>query len=138
MDLRGKTERQKRIWALALTAAVFLLLVGITELFLPDVYLFEWGVHNRYWYVWVVPFVLILLGRYGLSAAVTVGFLVGMIVGQAAGDLLVAWNTAKITPDMGPGEVYQLTSHKGVFIWLGTILVFGGGYLVIKKVRKKP
>lgn len=65
--------------------------------------------------IWIAAAVLVLAGCYWVSSALVLGDFVGIIVGQLLGAWIVAYNSAKITPDMAAGMVYHLQMHYGAF-----------------------
>ena len=114
----------------------FLVLYLVSWYFLQDVYLPDWTRRNAYLCVWIAPIVFDFLELHIRSVCITLGNLVGVVVGQIAGDIIVKLNAAKITPATPPGQAAQLRSHPGFFLWLGTILVFYIAGVLIEKKRK--
>ena len=115
---------KKRSLFLLANAGSFLILYLISAFFLQDVYLPDWTAQNHYLYLWIAPIVLDLLDLNWVSVSISLGNLAGVIFGQVMGDFIVRIHTAKITPEMSPGQAQQLRTHPGFLIWLGMILLF--------------
>ena len=60
---------------------------------------------------------------YKAALITTAGNWVGILIGQVSGDFIIKINTARITPDMYIGKVWQLKTHYGVLIWLTVFLI---------------
>lgn len=104
--------------------ASFLIVYIVSKQFLQDVYLPEWTQRNAYLYVWIAAIFFDFLEKHFRSVSISIGNIVGIVVGQIAGDAIVKYNVGKITPGMLPGKIEQLRSHPGVLIWICTILIF--------------
>lgn len=99
----------------------FISLFLISKLFLSDIYLFEWTARHHYLFLWVAVILLVLIDRVHLATALTIGNVVGVLVGQFLGDLIRNQSLSQITPEMSGEEVYRLSHHPGFEIWLATI-----------------
>ncbi len=130
---------KNKIYALIITAIVFLGLYLVSTTFLQELYLFEWTADNHYLYVWVIAVVLILVNKIRTSFALTLGNFIGTLIGQFLGDWMRYESMKKIIPGMDAGIEAQLRLHYGVPIWLLTMTIF----LILNKVltlllRKRP
>ena len=124
---------KKRSLFLLANAGSFLILYLISAFFLQDIYLPDWTAQNHYLYLWVAPFFLDLSGYHWVSVSISLGNLAGVIFGQVMGDFIVRINTAKITPEMTPGQAQQLRTHPGFLIWLGVIVLFTIAGIILQK-----
>lgn len=124
---------KKRYLFLLANEGSFLILYLVSTFFLRDVYLPEWTADNRYLYLWVAPIFLDLLEYHWVSVSISLGNLAGVIFGQVIGDFIVRMNTAKITPEMLPGQAQQLRTHPGFLIWLGVVVLFIIAGIVLQK-----
>jgi hypothetical protein len=116
---------------LLLQLMVFAIAYSVSVTVFKDIYLPGWTAHNRYLYVWVLVIVLTVLKKPIISAALTLGNVLGLLIGQTLGDFLRNMQMQKITADMEPGDVAMLSQHNGWFIWICTILVFLTAGIVI-------
>lgn len=107
---------------LLLLVVVFLL----SATFLNGEYLFGWVSHNWPFYLFLcgVSLLMLLLGKVIASVMTTFGITIGLFIGQYLGDFLLYLNQQKITPEMNVGEVSQLNTHYGFFIWVIAIGLF--------------
>lgn len=124
---------KKRSLFLLANAGNFLILYWISTFFLRNVYLPGWTAQNHYLYLWVAPIVLDLLELHWVSVSISLGNLAGVIFGQVMGDFIVRINTAKITPEMAPGQAQQLRTHPGFLIWLGVVALFTAAGIILQK-----
>lgn len=85
--------------------------------------IFGWAVHNDFFHLWILPLIFTLLGSVRTGYTIVTSNVIGLFIGQYLGDYLRALNVSKITPNMSNEEIYRLNSHKGYFIWIGTILL---------------
>ena len=99
-----------------------------------EIYLFEWTAGHYYLFLWIVPVTFCFLKMFRAAFSTTIGNWAGILIGQVLGDLIIKINTAKITPDMYIGKVWQLKTHYGVLIWL---VVFLLSFIVGIKIEKK-
>ncbi len=131
---------KNKIYALIITAIVFLGLYLVSTTYLQEFYLFEWTADNHYLYVWVIAIVLILVNKIRTSFALTLGNFVGILIGQFLGEWMLNQNIRKIVPGMDAQTVAELKyTHRGFEIWLLTMVIF----LILNKVltlllRKRP
>lgn len=125
----------------AIVVAVFGVLYLLGHTCLRNVYLFEWTARNNYLFIWVVALAAALDGAAVLSYAITLGNVVGILFGQFFGDFLVAQKVAKLAPDASSDMRSWAYLHHGAFLWLGVVLAFFLGGLVLNwwvKKRQHP
>lgn len=98
----------------------FIIFYYISKVWLSNLYLFEWMADN--WeiplFIWIIVLILTLIKRTILAVSITIGHLIGIIVGQCLGDYLLKKSQALITPNMDFGQAHHLHNHKGFVIWL--------------------
>ena len=113
----------KRIKHLSIQLIIF----GITYLIsirLKDIYFFGWLTHNKFAYIWVAIILFTMFGGTLYSYAITIGNVIGILIGQFLGEYLLNAAKAKITPEMDAAERgYLSNSYYHVFIWLSFIIV---------------
>ena len=126
---------KKRYAFLLANAGSFLILYLVSIVFLRDVYLPDWTAQNHYLYLWIAPIILDLLDLHWASVSISLGNLAGVVFGQIIGDFIVRINTAKITPEMAPGQAQQLRTHPGFLIWLGFLLIFTAAGIYLQKTK---
>ena len=97
-------------------------------------YLFEWTADHYYLCLWAASAAFCFLEMYKAALITTVGNWAGILIGQGLGDFIVKVNTARITPDMVIGKVWQLKTHYGVLIWLAVFLL---SFMLGIRVEKK-
>ncbi|WP_459129036.1 hypothetical protein [Guggenheimella bovis] len=93
--------------------------------------------HYKFYLVLAAVSILLTLGNPRTGFSMTLGHGFGLFLGVFLGDFLRAQNMLKIKPGMDAGEVYILSTHKGVFIWLGTIIVTVFMVGIISFLRRK-
>ncbi|MDR1355816.1 MAG: hypothetical protein LBJ43_06150 [Propionibacteriaceae bacterium] len=104
--------------------AVFAILYALSRTVLKDIYLFNWTARHRYWNAWILVVVFSAFRKPILSFAVTIGNIVGIVLGQVLGDYIKMRRIQLITDDMDEATKWGLRTNYGVFIWLVTILTF--------------
>lgn len=137
MDNIFTRNLKNKLIALTAAAAVFGVLYLISMTLLNKVYLFEWTARNLYCYVWVAVAVLIVLDKLRIAYAVTLGNLLGVIIGQYLGDLIKAQRVKQITPETTPDMTYELSTHYGVNIWAITIIVCAAAGIAAQVISSK-
>ncbi|MBD5128526.1 MAG: hypothetical protein HDT43_01155 [Ruminococcaceae bacterium] len=108
--------------ALIIGVVVFGVLYLLSRTVLESVYLFEWTSRNLYCYVWVLAAALIVFDKLIVSYSVTLGNLLGVVIGQYLGDFIKAQRVKEITPETTPDMVHELSMHYGAGIWAITVL----------------
>lgn len=101
----------------------FLLLYVLSITILKELYLFRWTADNRYLYLWIVVLILSVLDKIPISLALTIGNVVGVLLGQFIGDEIRYRNIQKITENMNLEQRAYLHIHHGFTIWIVTVLV---------------
>lgn len=102
----------------------FVIIYILSRTVFSDIYLLEWTADKYYLYIWVPVLLFSLLRKTILSLSLTIGNVIGILLGQILGDIIRDINMQKITETMKEEQKYLLMSHKGVFIWIFTILAF--------------
>ena len=137
-DMRDKTMK-KRAAYLAITTAAFGLLFVVSSLWLRDLYLFGWMAHN--WkvplFLWIIVLSLILMKQIIPAVLITIGHIVGTVLGQWIGDELLERSQALITPDMTPGQIHHLDTHYGFAIWVIIFAAFLIAGIIAEAVHRK-
>ena len=91
----------KRIKHLSIQLIIF----GITYLIsvrLKDIYFFGWLTHNKFAYIWVAIILFTMFGGTLYSYAITIGNVIGILIGQFLGEYLLKAAKAKIMPESAP------------------------------------
>lgn len=113
----------KRIKHLGIQLIIF----GITyfiSLRLKDIYFFGWLTHNKFAYIWVAIILFTMFGGTLYSYAITIGNVIGILIGEFLGEYLLNAAKAKITSEMDVAKrEYLSNSYYHVFIWLSFIIV---------------
>lgn len=117
----------------------FVWLAWISHRYFADRYLFEWTVEVKYWYIWVLIFYLIGARKEIVAMSLSVGNIIGVFVGEFLGSYCRAMRMSRITPEMDGSEIWYLSKHYGVPIWLFTVVVFVCiGILIQMRIIKLP
>lgn len=115
-----KDNRQKMIhlivWLLPF-AGLFVL----SKLFLSHVYWFEWTARHYYLFLWGIVILFVLWDKPVIAALLSLGNLLGILIGQFLGDGIRAINISRIKPDMSAEKVSRMYHHPAFEIWLITI-----------------
>lgn len=74
--------------------------------------------------MWLIAIVFIMANKIFISFSVTIGNLIGLILGQYVGDWIRNKTMSQIVPSMDAQTIYELHYHSGVEIWLLTIASF--------------
>ena len=113
----------KRIKHLGIQLIIF----GITyfiSLRLKDIYFFGWLTHNKFAYIWVAIILFTMFGGTLYSYAITIGNVIGILIGEFLGEYLLNAAKAKITSEMDVAKrEYLSNSYYHVFIWLSFIIM---------------
>jgi len=115
-----------KIKNLALQLSIFSFLYFISMVILDrSFYLFRWTADNRYLYIWVMVGFLIIFDKKNIACILTVGNVIGVLLGQFLGDYIQSINMAKITPEMTDEMIWSsgLMSHPGFHIWIFTLFL---------------
>lgn len=117
--------------------AVFLVLYLVSMNVLNDVYLLEWTARNKYLFIWVFVVIYIFANKRISAYALTIGNILGIIIGQLLGDYILRQNMGDMIPDIDPEIAYQLTTHYGAFIWMAVVFVFAILGPVIDMIQRR-
>lgn len=121
----------------ALQLASFMIIYILTRTVCSDIYLLEWTADKLYLYIWVPIILLSLFKKTIIASALTIGNVLGILMGQLIGDAIRYFNMQKITDVMKEEQRYYLMSHKGVYIWIFTILIFLIFGVIISSIKKR-
>ena len=114
---------QKRVACIFIIFA-FLFVTWISKVWLENVYIFNWVMHNKYLYICsALALILILFNKVYSAYGITFGT-IGLFIGQLLGDIILAINEKKLALDAYANSFWSLTLHYGAFIWLCSILFF--------------
>lgn len=102
---------------------VFLGLFLISRSLLKNIYLFEWTSRYLYCCIWIIVLVLCIRKKINMAWFITVGNVVGIVLGQLLGEVIKNFRMKEITVKTSAEEAYQLSQHYGVPIWALTIFV---------------
>ena len=108
----------------AVCIGIYIVLQLLSSTILNDIYTFEWMARNLYCYTWLPVIVLIVFNKTLMAYFITIGNLVGTIIGELLGSFLREKKMSEITSDMNGSEIALRSYHQGVFIWLITLLIF--------------
>lgn len=127
----------KKLKSYLFTAVVFGGLYFVSKVFLDDFYLFQWTARHYYLYVWILSTILIYYGKPVISYAITLGNILGILLGQFLGGYVRARNILKITMDMPPEQKQLLYHHPGVEYWIAAMAVFtiAGILIHIRRIK---
>lgn len=131
-----KMNRQALLVFSAMQLATFAIIYILASTVLSDIYLLEWTADHLYLYIWVPVILLTLSKKTIIALALTIGNIFGILLGQLVGDAIKYSNMQKITNVMKEEQKYYLMSHKGVFIWIFTILIFLIFGVMISSIKK--
>jgi hypothetical protein len=138
----------KRNYVIALISAV-LFITGyiICTLFFSKVptfsYTADWTASHYFLFVWVAAILFAIFNFPYTSLTITVGCFIGIVLGDVIGQNIINnnWNEInKLTSNGITASIETLNRadyHKGVFIWLCTILISTVVGLVADILRKK-
>lgn len=125
---------KKRNYVIALILAV-LFIIGyiICTLFFSKVptfsYTAEWTARHYFLFVWVAAILFAIFNLPYTSLTITAGCFIGIVLGDVIGQKIIDSNWNEINQLTNKGisvsteTLNQADYHKGVFIWLCTILI---------------
>jgi hypothetical protein len=119
-----KMNFKERLIFASIQLTTFVIIYILSRTVLSDIYVLEWTADEYYLYIWVLVLLFSLLKKTILSLSLTIGNVFGILFGQILGDIIRNGNIQKITDTMKEEQKYFLMNHKGVFIWIFTILAF--------------
>ena len=115
--------KNKKLRHALIQMLIFILTFVISRKYFADVYVFEWTSHRYYLYIWLGVLILTYLGKKHISYAITLSNVIGLFIGQYLGDYIQSINMAKITNNTDAENIYRLSKHYGVFIWIFCIIL---------------
>lgn len=118
-----KNQKNKKLWHAFIQMIIFILTFVISRKYFNNVYVFEWTSHRYYLYIWLGVLILTHLDKKYISYAITLANVIGLFIGQYLGDYIQSINMAKITNNTDAENVYRLSTHYGVFIWIFCIVL---------------
>jgi len=120
---------------LQLLSFVILYILGNTVL--QNVYLIKWAAHNYFLFIWILVIIFSLLQKKYISFAITIGNLIGIIIGQLLGDMIRNKRILMINDAMDEGQKYFLSHHYGAFIWFITVIIFLVTGIILEIIYKQ-
>ena len=109
---------QKRVACIFIIFA-FLFVTWISKVWLENVYIFNWVMHNKYLYICsALALILILFNKVYSAYGITFGSTIGLFIGQLLGDIILAINEKKLALDAYANSFWSLTLHYGAFMAL--------------------
>ncbi len=128
----------KKFITYLLVALPFIIIYILSKIYFTEYYLFEWTTRHYYCYIWVLAFVLILFKKELYSFALSISNVLGIVIGQFLGDFLRNQNMLAITSETDNETIYRLSQHKGVMIWIITMMItIAVVYVINYIVRRK-
>lgn len=115
--------KNKKLRHALIQMLIFILTFVISRKYFADVYVFEWTSRRYYLYIWLGVLTLTYLDKKYISYAITLANVIGLFIGQYLGDYIQSINMAKITNNTDAENVYRLSTHYGVFIWIFCIML---------------
>jgi len=115
---------KNKIITFAVCIGVYIALQLLSSTILNGIYTFEWMARNLYCYTWLPVIVLIVFNKTLMAYFITIGNLIGTIIGELLGSCLREQRMSGITSDMNGSEIALRSYHHGVSIWLITIIAF--------------
>jgi hypothetical protein len=119
-----KMNRKETLVFTVLQLASFAIIYILARTVWSDIYLLEWTADELYLYIWIPVILLSLSKKTIIASALTIGNVFGILLGQLVGDAIKYSNMQKIIEVMKEEQRYYLMSHKGVYLWIFTILIF--------------
>lgn len=117
---------------------IFVGLFSISRSLLYNIYLYEWTSKHLYCGTWIIMLILCVRKKVDVAWFITAGNVLGIVIGQLLGDFIKNIRMKKITVETSAEDVYQLSHHYGVFIWiLFVFIIFLVGELLHKRKVSK-
>jgi hypothetical protein len=76
-------------------------------------------------------------GKERVGFALTIGNIIGIVVGQILGDMLRNANVKTIVITMDEEQKYLLSYHYGAFIWFFVIFIIFVASILCETIRKR-
>lgn len=120
-----------------ITIIVFLSLYLISKLFFSKSYLLEWTARHMYMGIWIIAIILLLFNKIKIGFSITIGNILGILIGQFLGDWIRHKNMLKTTTNTKPEIAYRLQHHLGVEIWILTLFLVVTICMLFDFIKKK-
>lgn len=120
-----------------LQAFLWWLVYAVFSLVASNQYLFGWIIHNNNFYIALgLISVLVTFINKKVGYAMTLGNICGLLLGHFLGGYMQKMSMLRIKPNMTAQQIYQLSDHRGVFMWVCTILIAIIAAIVIELVLR--
>ena len=96
----------------------------LSQMFLEDVYLFEWTSRHGYWFIWVGIVFSTAKRKPVLSVSIAAGNLLALILGYLFARIDQFIKATQITPDMSPADIAYLLRPMDWRYWINLVLLF--------------
>lgn len=116
---------RKRIIHFLIHFSLFLSLYAVSCFFMRNTYVLKWTTDRYYLGVWIIVLLFIFLAKKEsliYSYFITAGNFIGIVLGEYVGGAIKKMNMMKISKDMDAENIYRLSKHPGVLIWLITVI----------------
>ena len=132
-------DGKKKLIALGVGAAVFIVLQILSMTVLHKFYVFGWFADNLYGFTWVTVLILIAFGRTVISYFANAGIVLGAVVGEVLGGILWERRLIRAAADNSSLDEYAiaLQSHYGVLIAYIVFFAFLGIGIVVSVILSK-
>ncbi len=132
----------KKIIALLVCIAAYVVMKILSSTVLGEVYIFKWMSQNRsFFFGAVIAIIPILFNKPLIACFATLGTFFGGVSGQLIGDYIYDKNVAMITPDMTVEQQAHLSYHRGFAIlgcvWFGFLALGVVLSVIIGLVKKR-
>ncbi len=127
----------KRLILVLVCFVPFAVLYVITEMFLQDVYLFEWIVDNNFLYLWVLTSFFAVFGKKIIVISVSYLSILVIPIISFIDEYYIALRKSQITADMTGEELYYIYYHSGAYVWIISVIVLIILSCIISFVFKK-
>lgn len=127
----------KRLILVLVCFVPFAVLYVITEMFLQDVYLFEWIVDNNFLYLWVLTSLFAVFGKKIIAISVSYLSILVIPIISFIDEYYIALRKSQITADMTNEELYYVSYHSGAYVWIISVIVLIILSSIISFVLKK-
>ena len=128
---------QHKIQSSILVLLIYLSVYLVTKQFLSGVYLWEWMARHAYVGTWLGAIGFIFCNQEKIAYSIAIGNVIGIGIGQFAGDWIRYQRMLKITADMEAETRYHLQHHPGVELWLLAMLVCVTGMILFQAIQGK-
>lgn len=132
-------KENKKVYHLLIQSMAYIFAFVVFSRYFSHLYLFQWLSHNKYVYFFfgLITLGLTIFKNEKLGYVLTLGNLVGLMVGHYLGEFIRKINMSNITENMDGQTKYQLSKNYGVLIWLICIVLSISLYGLFKFISKK-